>query len=533
VVLSDATISRYLAEGRIEIDPYEAKLLQPSSVDVRVDRLFRVFHNNRYPYIDVKVEQEELTELVTVDGDHPFVLHPGEFVLGSTLERIRLPDDLVARLEGKALALDTPVPTTQGWRTMGELEPGDLVFDEQGFPTVVLAATPPMYGRPCREVGFSDGTLVVADADHQWRTVAKRGRRYGYRDERVVTTDTIARTLRVRGEFNHQVPLAGAVWYPSRDLPIDPYVLGAWLGDGTTAAAEITSADSEILEEIVHAGYAVTPQRTRPIHYRIGGTGRTRNPTTGRYDRNDSLSSRLRNLGLLGCKHIPEVYLRASIEQREALLQGLMDTDGYVDVFGRCDLTTIHESLAEQVTELVASLGFRPKVARKRALLRGVDHGPAYEVQFTPDRLVFRLSRKLTRQKTAGTFHRFRSIVDVREVESVPVRCIQVSSPNGLFLITRSYIATHNSSLGRLGLLIHSTAGFIDPGWDGHVTLELSNVANLPITIYPGMKIGQISFMQMSEPATTPYGASSIGSKYKGQKGPTPSRYFKNFEDGA
>jgi len=88
------------------------------------------------------------------------------------------------------------------------------------------------------------------------------------------------------------------------------------------------------------------------------------------------------------------------------------------------------------------------------------------------------------------------------------------------------------SSLGRLGLLIHSTAGFIDPGWDGHVTLELSNVANLPITIYPGMKIGQISFMQMSEPATTPYGASSIGSKYKGQMGPTPSRYFKNFEDG-
>jgi dCTP deaminase len=86
------------------------------------------------------------------------------------------------------------------------------------------------------------------------------------------------------------------------------------------------------------------------------------------------------------------------------------------------------------------------------------------------------------------------------------------------------------SSLGRLGLLIHSTAGFIDPGWDGHVTLELSNVANLPITIYPGMKIGQISFMQMTEPATTPYGASALGSKYKGQKGPTPSRYYKNFE---
>ena len=86
------------------------------------------------------------------------------------------------------------------------------------------------------------------------------------------------------------------------------------------------------------------------------------------------------------------------------------------------------------------------------------------------------------------------------------------------------------SSLGRLGLLIHSTAGFIDPGWDGHVTLELSNVANLPITIYFGMKIGQLSFVQLSEPAEKPYGSGGLGSKYQGQKGPTPSRYWKNFE---
>jgi dCTP deaminase len=86
------------------------------------------------------------------------------------------------------------------------------------------------------------------------------------------------------------------------------------------------------------------------------------------------------------------------------------------------------------------------------------------------------------------------------------------------------------SSLGRLGLLIHSTAGFIDPGWDGHITLELSNVANLPITLYPGMKIGQISFLRMTTPADVPYGAASLGSKYQGQRGPTPSRYWENFQ---
>ena len=87
------------------------------------------------------------------------------------------------------------------------------------------------------------------------------------------------------------------------------------------------------------------------------------------------------------------------------------------------------------------------------------------------------------------------------------------------------------SSLGRLGLLIHSTAGFIDAGWDGHITLELSNVANLPITLYPGMKIGQISFLRMTTPADVPYGSGSLGSKYQGQRGPTPSRYWENFKD--
>src|ERR1043166_3744856 len=102
MVLSDRTIATLLAEGRIGIDPYDDSLLQPSSVDVRVDRFFRVFHNNRYPFIHVKREQEALTSLVEIDDDTPFMLHPGEFVLGATLERIRLPDDVVGRLDGKS-----------------------------------------------------------------------------------------------------------------------------------------------------------------------------------------------------------------------------------------------------------------------------------------------------------------------------------------------------------------------------------------------------------------------------------------------
>ena len=102
MILSDRTIVEEIKAGRIEIDPFDEQCVQPSSVDLHVDRRFRTFHNARYPFIDVKKEMPGLTELVEVDGDNPFILHPGEFVLGSTLERVRLPDDLVARLEGKS-----------------------------------------------------------------------------------------------------------------------------------------------------------------------------------------------------------------------------------------------------------------------------------------------------------------------------------------------------------------------------------------------------------------------------------------------
>ena len=102
MVLSDRTIRSEIEGGRIEIDPYDPSMIQPSSIDVRVDRKFRVFHNARHPFIDVRQPMEDLTELVVAEGDRPFILHPGEFVLGQTLERVTLPDDLVARLEGKS-----------------------------------------------------------------------------------------------------------------------------------------------------------------------------------------------------------------------------------------------------------------------------------------------------------------------------------------------------------------------------------------------------------------------------------------------
>jgi hypothetical protein len=150
VLLSDRDIKAELESGRVKLDPYAPELVQPSSVDVRLDRYFRVFENHRYPHIDPAIEQPDLTRLLETEGEDPFVLHPGEFVLGSTFEVVTLPDDIAGRLEGKALAIDTPIPTPRGWRPMGDLRIGEYVFDENGQPTQVVAVTRTMMNRRAR-----------------------------------------------------------------------------------------------------------------------------------------------------------------------------------------------------------------------------------------------------------------------------------------------------------------------------------------------------------------------------------------------
>src|SRR3954453_15835230 len=146
---------------------------------------------------------------------------------------------------------------------------------------------------------------------------------------------------------------------------------------------------------------------------------------------------------------------------------------------------------------------------------------------------------RVFRNHTAGVIDVKQDLEDLTELVHIPEDGVFMLHP-GEFVLgsTAERIVVPNdlvariegkSSLGRLGLFIHSPAGFIDAGFDGHITLELSNVANLPITIYPGMKIGQVSFLTMTTPADVPYGASSLGSKYQGQRGPTPSRYWENF----
>ena len=360
----------------------------------------------------------------------------------------------IAKGNGKALALDTPIPTPSGWSSMGAIEVGDEVFDETGRVCRVVAATDVMEGRPCFCVGFNDGERIVADASHQWAVSSllsggRKGPKPSSAPRRggpaIRTTEQIASTLRRKdGAANHRIQVAGPLETPYAALPIPPYTLGAWLGDGDSDCPRLTMAtsDNEIAEAIRAEG--VTVEHGKPHN---PGCERLR---LGR----GWLHVALREAGLLGAKHIPVSYLRASIAQRVALLRGLMDTDGYIDGTdnGRCEFTTTTRALADGMLELLTSLGFKPSMSEGRATLYGRDCGPKYRITFHADaaRPVFGLTRKLARQREAPAcrpMSRGRMIVECERVDSVPVRCIQVDSPSHLFLAGRSMIPTHNSPI--------------------------------------------------------------------------------------
>ena len=421
---------------------------------------------------------------------------------------------------GKALALDTPIATPTGWTTMGDLAVGDQVMGSDGRPTTVVAATDVMTDRPCYEVHFSDGSVIVADAQHQWLTETRASRKSAQaalvgwnrcRNQRtfaeVRTTEEIARTVRCAtkdARLNHSVTNAKPLELPEADLPLPPYALGVWLGDGTSAAAQFTSDDPEIAVYIeaeglvaeatgvdrryslrlpVHAGLAPREcpmcghffvPRTSQVQTcgkacgallrRSGGVGRQATcpdcggPSSGmaqcqacRVD-HGTVKALLRGLGVLDNKHIPDAYLRGSVAQRRALLAGLLDTDGTVAPSGVVQFGVTSRRLAEDTRELVASLGYRVRMTTKRVRGRSEDSSTCYTLTFSTDDEVFKLERKklLHKERGARTFtaRGSRFITDVRPIASVPVRCIQVAADDHLFLAGRSFIPTHNSTLG-------------------------------------------------------------------------------------
>ncbi len=348
-------------------------------------------------------------------------LHPGQMIIVAARPGV-----------GKALALDTPLPTPTGWTTMGTVAVGDELIDAHGRPTRVVAATDVMLDRPCYEVEFSDGTVIIADEQHQWLTDTRASRRSakqavtGYNRHRnqhtfaaVRTTADIANTLRCNTAdtlLNHSVVNAEPLQLPERDLLVPAYTLGAWLGDGT-----ITSGDLEIIARIEGEGIV----------------------SDGHLD----------TIGVLGDKHIPVEYLRGSETQRRAVLAGLLDTDGTVTNGGSAQFSVTSERLVRDAEELIVSLGYRCQLSTKPVHGRSEKSSTAFTLTFATDDEVFGLHRKalLHKQRRASSStarSRSRYITDVRKIDSVPVRCVEVDNAEHLYLAGRSMVPTHNSTLG-------------------------------------------------------------------------------------
>ena len=403
---------------------------------------------------------------------------------------------------GKALSVDTAIPTPGGWATMGQLQAGDMVFDDRGHPTRVVACSQVMIDRPCVEVETADGERIIADFDHRWLTttvversaIARqtedfRARRRLNRPSRsngtrphviennkrnaasnrgkldsgsasIKTTAAIADSIKCRGRTNHAIRIQGALVLKPADLPIDPYVLGLWLGDGTSASGDITIAEEQALQVLRDAGVTAI-RRGYSCAVKIEG-----------------LRALLKTAGLLRNKHIPKIYLRGSVDQRLALLQGLCDSDGHAKPNGAIEFTTTSTRLRDGMVEILSTLGIKARAREGRATLNGKDCGPKWRIVFLTSQPSFRIPRKLDAQKRSGFrgTHEQRWIVAAHPVASRPVRCIKVEAESGMFLCGRSMLPTHNSDA-----LLMAALRYIDvPGYNAIILRRTFQDLSLP-----------------------------------------------------
>lgn len=340
----------------------------------------------------------------------------------------------------EALALDTPLPTPTGWTTMGEVQIGDELIGGDGAPVTVVKATEVQTGRRCYRVNFADGSSIVASDGHLWETrVVGSAAKPRIRTTGEIVTD--GRRMAVP-----PTPISAGV---EADLPIAPYILGAWLGDGDSRNATISTSaeDYETTTRAIESrGYtvkrcAVAVGRAECLYVSVSGSHRNR------WSPVDGLKVRLRAAGLLLNKHIPPAYLTGSVDQRSELLRGLMDTDGSVSPRGHCTFASANPRLIADVKALLVSLGQR--------VGEGWQHDPRSRtgrtgrLWFTPrwGLRPFAMPRKAALVKVTGVPRMWNTITGITEVDSVDVRCVAVDSEDHLFLAGEARAVTHNTHL--------------------------------------------------------------------------------------
>jgi predicted phage terminase large subunit-like protein len=374
-----------------------------------------------------------------------------------------------------AILVSMKIPTLNGWKTMADLQVGDYVFGPDGKPVAVIGKSEVFKNRELYRVWTDDGEYLDVDSEHLWtvRLDRKHDIYHDYTTEQLWRRQNgeILRTKRGGGaEFmgktdkvmrNPRLPDVQPVEYEHKDLPIDPYVLGIWLGDGHSNQTIITAKDEDavhIRAEIERRGYKTTDQKTRMTFGILG------------------LKVKLETLGVLGKKHIPREYLYASPQQRRDLLKGLIDTDGNISKKGQCFFAQSNFNLIKQVQELLFSLGIKNNYSVSEAKIGDKSYGDTWRISFYA-KDVAHLPRK--EERTAyqkGSYGRY---IGIEKLDSTgDTQCIKVDREDGLFLAGEGYICTHNTK--------SEFASYLLPAWflgnyPQKKVIQTSNTAELAV----------------------------------------------------
>ena len=339
----------------------------------------------------------------------------------------------------KGLPLDTEIPTLNGWSTIADLQEGDIIFDKDGNPTKILHKSEIHYN-PCYKITFDNGDTIVADHEHRWEisfSTAKNSKYHGEYKTQVMTTEEIANYLENLPEKRTSYDIPKIVNprplnLENKELPIDPYVLGCWLGDGSKQCGAITNETNNVLGEIQRRGYSLgndISAEDKTSTYTILGIYR-----------------KLKELNLINNKHIPDIYQRASYEQRLDLLRGLMDTDGYYNPKRkRFVMETSQKWQCYDFIKLLASLGIKSTKFDIVKKLNGKEFHE-YSINFSTRGLNPFLMRNQEIEYPTRDACTYRNIDKVELVETIPTQCLEVDSPSHTFLCTNKMIVTHNTN---------------------------------------------------------------------------------------
>lgn len=369
-----------------------------------------------------------------IKGALPFEPYPFQLEIINAFHANRFTIALTARQMGKALKLTTPVMTPDGFSTVGKLKVGDTIYGADGKPTNISFITETMTDHVCYDVKFSHGETVTADAGHLWTV------RLPNRKGEIVTVTT-ERMLELHAFYKKNgqsvsIQHTAALEFEDQDSPVDPYIFGLWLGDGHSDEARITCHVSDYthyLTAALNAGYELSEFRPD-----------LRRPETGYFSIKGGFRAQIRTMGAMGNKHVPDSMIFTTVEKRLQLLRGLMDSDGTIEKNGVCRFYQSNEEMIKKIRLLLSSLGIKSTHRVKKTT-----HKDCHVLAFSTSLDVASLPRKKDRLKNLKNHPKnTRIYIDkIVEVNSVPVRCLQVDNADHLFLCGETLIPTHNTTV--------------------------------------------------------------------------------------